>query len=37
MVPDVSQLRLYFGSNLQIGTLAETIQSWASDPYGPNR
>jgi pseudomonalisin len=37
MAPDVSQLRLYFGSDLSVGTLAETIQSWASDPYGPNQ
>ena len=37
MAPDVSQLRLYFGSDLAVGTLATGLQSWASDPYGPNQ
>jgi pseudomonalisin len=37
MSPDVSQLRLYFGSDLSVGTLASTLQSWASDPNGPNQ
>ncbi len=37
MAPDVSQLRLYFGSDLTVTTLATTIQSWASDPNGPNQ
>jgi pseudomonalisin len=37
MAPDVSQLRLYFGSDLSVGTLATTLQSWASDPYGPHQ
>jgi len=37
MAPDVSQLRLYFGSDLAVGTLATTLQTWASDPYGPHQ
>jgi pseudomonalisin len=37
MAPDVSQLRLYFGSDLSVGGLATSLQSWASDPYGPNQ
>jgi hypothetical protein len=37
MAPDVSQLRLYFGSDLSVGGLATSIQSWASDPNGPNQ
>jgi hypothetical protein len=37
MAPYVSQLRLYFGSDLAVGTLATGLQSWASDPYGPNQ
>jgi hypothetical protein len=37
MAPDVSQLRLYFGSDLSVGGLATSIQSWASDPYGPDQ
>src|SRR5436305_832322 len=37
MAPDVSQLRLYFGSDLSVGGLATSLQTWASDPYGPNQ
>ena len=37
MAPYVSQLRLYFGSDLSLGTLATTLQTWASDPYGPHQ
>jgi hypothetical protein len=37
MAPDVSQLRLYFGSDLSVSTLATTLQTWASDPNGPNQ
>lgn len=37
MAPDVSQLRLYFGSDLSVGGLATTLQTWASDPYGSNQ
>jgi pseudomonalisin len=37
MAPDVSQLRLYFGSDLSVGTLATALQSWASDPNGPHQ
>jgi hypothetical protein len=37
MAPDVSQLRLYFGSDLSVGGLASSLQTWASDPYGPNQ
>jgi pseudomonalisin len=37
MAPDVSQLRLYFGSDLSVGGLATSIQSWASDPNGPSQ
>jgi hypothetical protein len=37
MAPDVSQLRLYFGSDLSVGGLATSLQTWASDPNGPNQ
>jgi hypothetical protein len=37
MAPDVSQLRLYFGSDLSVGGLATSLQTWASDPSGPNQ
>jgi hypothetical protein len=37
MAPDASQLRLYFGSDLSVGGLATSLQTWASDPYGPNQ
>jgi pseudomonalisin len=37
MAPDVSQVRLYFGSDLSLSTLATTLQTWASDPYGPHQ
>ena len=37
MAPMVSQVRLYFGSDLSVGTLATTLQTWASDPNGPNQ
>jgi pseudomonalisin len=37
MAPMVSQVRLYFGSDLSVATLATTLQSWASDPDGPNQ
>jgi hypothetical protein len=37
MAPDVSQLRLYFGSDLSVGGLATSLQTWASDPDGPNQ
>jgi pseudomonalisin len=37
MAPYVSQVRLYFGSDLSVGTLATTLQTWASDPYGPHQ
>ena len=37
MAPNVSQLRLYFGSDLSVGGLATSLQTWASDPYGPNQ
>src|SRR5207244_751192 len=35
--PMVSQLRFYFGSDLSVATLATTLQTWASDPYGPRQ
>jgi hypothetical protein len=37
MAPDVSQLRLYFGSDLSVGGLATSLQTWASDPNGPDQ
>jgi pseudomonalisin len=37
MAPYVSQVRLYFGSDLSVPTLATTLQSWASDPDGPHQ
>jgi pseudomonalisin len=37
MAPYVSQLRLYFGSDLGLGTLATTLQTWASDPNGSHQ
>jgi len=37
MAPYVSQLRLYFGSDLSVGGLATSLQTWASDPDGPNQ
>ena len=37
MAPNVSQLRLYFGSDLSVGGLATSLQTWASDPSGPNQ
>ena len=37
MAPYVSQVRLYFGSDLSVGGLATSLQTWASDPYGPNQ
>jgi pseudomonalisin len=37
MAPYVSQLRLYFGSDLSVGGLATSLQTWASDPNGPNQ
>jgi pseudomonalisin len=37
MAPNVSQLRLYFGSDLSVGGLATSLQTWASDPNGPNQ
>jgi pseudomonalisin len=37
MAPEVSQLRLYFGSDLSLSTLATTLQTWASDPKGPHQ
>src|SRR3954467_803515 len=37
MAPYVSQLRLYFGCDLSVAGLATSLQTWASDPYGPNQ
>lgn len=37
MAPEVSQVRLYFGSDLSLSTLATTLQTWASDPKGPHQ
>ena len=37
MAPQVSQVRLYFGSDLAVGTLATGLQTWASDPNGPHQ
>jgi pro-kumamolisin-like protein len=37
MAPNASQLRLYFGSDLSVGGLATSLQTWASDPNGPNQ
>src|SRR5206468_4963347 len=37
MAPEVSQVRLYFGSDLSVSTLATTLQTWASDPNGPHQ
>src|SRR5205085_5306389 len=37
MAPQASEVRLYFGSSLQVSTLATTLQSWANDPDGPNQ
>ena len=37
MAPYVSQVRLYFGSDLSVATLATTLQTWASDPYGSHQ
>jgi hypothetical protein len=37
MAPDVSQVRMYFGSSLQLSTLAQSLQAWASDAKGPNQ
>ena len=35
MAPDVSQVRLYFGSSLQLTQLTGAIATWANDPQGP--
>ena len=37
MAPQVSQVRLYFGSDLSLSTLATTLQTWASDPAGSHQ
>jgi hypothetical protein len=37
MAPYVSQVRLYFGSDLALSTLATTLQTWANDPDGPHQ
>ena len=35
MAPDISQLRLYFASNLLLTSLTTSLATWASDPQGP--
>ena len=35
MAPDVSQVRLYFGSSLQLTQLTGAIATWVNDPQGP--
>jgi pseudomonalisin len=37
MAPGISELRLYFGSDLAVSTLATALQTWASDPNGPHQ
>ncbi|HXA29778.1 MAG TPA: S53 family peptidase [Candidatus Angelobacter sp.] len=37
MAPHVEQVRLYFGNDLSLSTLATTVQTWASDPHGSNQ
>ena len=37
MAPKISQLRLYFGSSLALSSLASSLQTWASDPNGPQQ
>ncbi|HEV7679644.1 MAG TPA: S53 family peptidase [Candidatus Dormibacteraeota bacterium] len=37
MAPHVDQVRLYFGNDLALSTLATTVQTWASDPQGSNQ
>jgi hypothetical protein len=35
MAPDVSQLRMYFGSSLALTELTGAIGTWVNDPQGP--
>lgn len=37
MAPQLSQLRLYFGSSLALSSLASSLQTWANDPDGPQQ
>ena len=35
MAPHVQQIRLYFGTSLQLTQLSLSLQTWANDPSGP--
>jgi hypothetical protein len=37
MAPHVDQVRLYFASDLSLSGFAASVQTWASDPKGPNQ
>jgi hypothetical protein len=37
MAPHVREVRLYFGKDLSLSGLAASVQTWASDPRGPNQ
>jgi subtilase family serine protease len=37
MAPHVDQVRLYFASDLSLSGFATSVQTWASDPKGPNQ
>ena len=37
MAPHVDQVRMYFASDLSLSGFATSVQTWASDPQGPNQ
>ena len=37
MAPHAREVRLYFGKDLSLSGLAASVQTWASDPHGPNQ
>src|SRR5437764_570254 len=37
MAPHVDEVRMYFASDLSLSGFATSVQTWASDPQGPNQ